>query len=259
MRTLYTLSGFATMVLATLVPLGVGHGQGASQLSMLPRTYLGAGPSAQPLSYGQTTYGTPAFELGQPGYSPPMDPGSYKPAFSSLSPFRPQVGVEVQIGGQWSSDPLLGQGQAGIGLDLMFRVHPRLTLELGAGYHHGSSTNSYLGQYARTDVPIFTGFRFYLGPLDWSAAPYLVAALGADCAHARQQPEAVWVLEGQGGLGVEGRLGRHFSIDVDVRGFGRTRPNIASALYLTDTYGNLIPALNSQSGFLFNTGCAFYF
>lgn len=258
MQTSSLLAVSFALAFATLTPCRLAQAADSNPLRMPPMTYLGASQSPQSFSYGQPSY-QPELGLAQPGYSQAAEAGLNKPTFSSLSSFRPQAGLAVQVNGQWSSDALLSLGEAGIGLDLMLRVHPRLTLELGAEYQHGTIINSYSGQYNRTDVPILTGLRVYLGPLGWSAAPYLVAVFGADCAHAQLPAETAWFFEGQGGLGLEGRLGHHFSLNVDLRGFGRVRPSADSALYLTDTYGNLIPVLNNQSGFLFNTGCAFYF
>ncbi len=259
MQTPYLRNGSAALVFAALATLSAAQAEDIASLKMPPGTSLGSTQSAHSLSYGRTTYGQPELGLAQPGYSPSIDSSYGRPASSGLSAFGPQVGLGVQVSGQMSTDEPLSFGQVGIGLDLMLRAHPRWSLEPGAEYQPGSTLSPYAGQYGRTDVPILTGLRVYLGPIGWSAAPYMVAVFGADCAHAQLTAEAAWFVEGRGGLGMEGRLGRHFPLNVDLRGFGRVRPSVDSALYLTDTYGNSFPVLSSQSAFLFNTGCAYYF
>lgn len=212
-------------------------------------------------------YRPPAYLL--PDYAPlppPYVPPTYRIQRSqetarALLPFRPQFGIGVHLSGVWPVNDVLNYGEGGIGLDLLVRVQPRLTVEFGAQYQQSNIKSGYSSYYQRIDAPILGGLRVHVGPLGWSVSPYLAGAVGADFAHAglSTAEESSWFFECQGGFGLEGRVGRHFAVNVDLRGFGRFRSGSDYAFYVTDAYGNTIAALGEQSGFVFNSSLAVYF
>lgn len=174
--------------------------------------------------------------------------------------FRPQLGLGLRASGLWAQDDLLSYGAGGAGLELLFRVQHRVTLELSAQYQHSKTLYSYYGTNERTDAPLLFGLRVHLGPTGGAASPYLVAAFGADYARLTS-PAAVgeaWFAEWQGGVGIEGRFGRRLALTADVRGFGRSRPGGDPALAQAALQGEIFPTLKSLFGVLFNVGFAVY-
>lgn len=177
-----------------------------------------------------------------------------------LLPFRPQVGIGLRVCGLWSENVLQSYGRGGLGLDLLLRVHPRLSLELGVQYQYSTTYQGYYSLYDRADVPILLGLRVHPGPLGWSVSPYLVAAVGADYAQLRLPTagQSTWFFEGQGGAGLEGRFMRHAALSVDLRASGRARSSSTYDLYRTDAQGSLLPYLGNQIGLLASFGFAVY-
>lgn len=228
----------------------------------------------QPQPYGQP-YPPPAYAqpMYQSSYQPPPPLRGYAPRW------RPQFGLGLRFGGlgQWN-DAAGFYSQGAVGLELLFRVHPRLTLELSAQYQ--SVTQNYYTDgyytystgptaangfyYDRYDVPLLAGARVHLGrPLSF-VSPYLVGAFGATYSRLYQPDsylyEAHWFGEVQGGAGLEIRGGRHFYLTFDVRGLGRFRKidlNDPNEGVYSD--GNVsVPAMGNQGGFILNFGIGGY-
>lgn len=238
---------------------------GASRAPLLaPSTSEGSSQLGQP---SLQLYRPPAYMMPDYGpLPPPYIPPAYRIAASQelareLLPFRPQFGIGIHVSGLWPVNDVLSYGQGGIGLDLLIRAQSRLTVEFTAQYQQSNTKSGYAGYYQRIDAPILGGLRVHVGPLGWSVSPYLAGAVGADFAHAglSTAEESSWFFECQGGFGLEGRVGRHFAVNVDLRGFGRFRSGSDYAFYVTDAYGNTIAALGEQSGFVFNSSLAVYF
>lgn len=232
-------------------------------------------PAPQP--YGQPyaqPYGQPA-----PSYAPPV----YQPAprVRVFTPrWRPQFGLGARFGGlgQWNS--AVGfYGQGAVGLDLLFRAHPRLTLELSVqyqavtqDYYSDGYYTYYTGPtaangfyYDRRDVPILAGARIHLGRALSPISPYVVGAFGATYARLYQPDsfyyEAHWFGEVQGGAGIEIRGGRHFFLTLDGRVLGRFRKinpqNSDEGVFTDGTFS--VPAMGNQGGFALNFGIGAYF
>ena len=189
---------------------------------------------------------------------------------------RPQFGLALRVGGTWSETALSSYHASGIGLDLLFRVAPRLTLEMSIQYQGSSSqTGGYYDDYGnyyppqtinngydRTDVPLLLGARIHLGNPLWMLSPYLVGAAGGTYSQLRLEglvPETRWFLEAQGGIGVDLRLRSHFSMYMDLRGFGRFRSENNQELYVQDAFGGSVRALGNSGGAVFNFGIGGYF
>ena len=160
--------------------------------------------------------------------------------------------------------------------DLLFRVAPRLTLEMSIQYQGSSSqTGGYYDDYGnyyppqtinngydRTDVPVLLGARIHLGNPLWILSPYLVGAAGGTYSQLRLEglvPETRWFFEAQGGIGADLRLGRHFSMSMDLRGFGRFRSENSQELYVQDAFGGSVRALGNSGGVVINFGIGGYF
>jgi hypothetical protein len=227
-----------------------------------------------PPDYGQP-YGQPPPGYGQPVYQPPpsyaqpvyQPPPAFQPPLRYPRPgFRPQLGLGLRFTGLWTENDLLSYYQGGFGLEVLFRVHPYVTLETVIGYQH-TDTSGYsytYSDYDRTDVPLLTGLRVYLAPPRFAFRPYLVLAGGADFArvYVPGGMDSTWFGEIQGGAGLDLQLGRHFALNLDVRGFGRFRPTPSAdtqALFLIDSFGNQTLALSGQAGVQLNGGFAVYF
>jgi hypothetical protein len=175
--------------------------------------------------------------------------------------FRPQLGIGIHATGLVAGNDMLVYGQGGINFDVLFRVHPRLTLEFNIGYHHTDSGDDYYGYYYRTDMPLLLGMRIYTGRLAWRVQPYIVAAVGADRAYI-ETPDVGqygWFGEAQFGGGLEFRPLRSFAVSLDLRGFGRFRNASANDAYLSDPYGVSVPLLGNHGGVQANAGVALYF
>lgn len=200
--------------------------------------------------------------LGQPLFPPPVvmqpleEPAAPVPAPVRMRPRYPRLGIGLRASGLWADDALLNQGAGGIGLELLLRIHARLTLELSAQYQRCQSVYLDFRAAERSDAPLLAGLRVHVGPSSSAASPYLVAALGADYARvaATTGIEAAWLAEWQGGIGLEGRYREHYVFSADVRGFGRMAPQ--PVLLVSEE--TIQPWIQNTYGILFNVGFAIY-
>lgn len=249
-------------------------------------------PYPQPPPGGYYQPPPPGYQPPPPGYQPypaqpsqpyvqPYTPPPPRRPWTYTPGFRPQFGLGLRFGGsaQWNS-AAGAYSQGGVGLELLFRALPRLTLELSVQYQKVSSDYYSDGYYTyatgpaasngfyydRHDVPILGGARVHLGNPLSAISPYVVGAFGATYARLYQPDsyfyEEHWFGEAQGGMGLEIRGGRHFYLSLDLRGFGRFRSidlNSPSEGRYTDAYGVTVPSMGNQGGILFNFGIGGYF
>lgn len=248
--------------------------QNVSDPNALPAPpYADPGQPAQPVDPNAQPYQPPPVYQPppQPVYQPPMtqpyQPQPYQPQpYRAMAPrFRPQFGLGLRGMGSWNENQFGSFSQGGIGGELLFRVHPRLNLELAAQYQRSSDqTEAYLG-YARWDAPLTLGLRIHLGNAYWPISPYLVVAGGMDRAQATVLAtdglvyDRSWMFEGQGGGGVELRLGRHLAMNFDIRGVGRVRADGQRSLQVFDGNNIGYDILGNQFSLQFNFGLAAYF
>ena len=219
----------------------------------------------QPTQPGQPVYQPPPAYGAQPGMVPydssyAMRPMS-DPYARTVTRFRPQLGIGIHATGLIAGSDLLVYGQGGINFDVLFRVHPRLTLEFSIGYQHTDSADDWYGYYYRNDMPLLLGMRIYTGRLSWRVQPYIVAAIGGDRAYV-ETPDAAqysWFGEAQFGGGIEFRPLRSFAVNLDLRGFGRFRSATSDDIYLSDPYGLSQPLLGNHGGVQANAGVSLYF
>lgn len=214
-------------------------------------------PNAYPPGYGQPGYGQPTPTYVQPNYAAGYPAVRYRPTPA----WRPQFGLGLRASGLYTGNSFLGFGQGGIGGELLLRVHRRWTLELSLQYQRISEDDYNYLYYYRQDVPITVGARVHLGNPLWILSPYVAFAGGADYAwlSTPDGSQSAWFFEGQFGLGLELRLGRHFAFNMDLRGLARLRSLTNNELYVDDGYGVAVPALGNQGGVAFNFGLAGYF
>ena len=248
-----------------------------------PQPYQGQPYQVQPQPYqgqpyqGQPYQGQPYQVQPQPyQVQPQPQPVVVRRPLGYTNQVRPQFGLALHVGGTWSETALSSYHASGIGLDLLFRVAPRLTLEMSIQYQGSSSqTSGYYDDYGnyyppeiinngydRTDVPVLLGARIHLGNPLWILSPYLVGAAGGTYSQLRLEglvPETRWFFEAQGGIGADLRLGRHFSMYMDLRGFGRFRSENSQELYVQDAFGGSVRALGNSGGAVFNFGIGGYF
>lgn len=260
-------------------PNAPGYSQPPPNYQPAPQPY--GQPYVQPQPYSQPSvqpYGQP-YVQPQPTYAQP----AYQPAprLRVYAPrFRPQFGLGARFSGLGHWNSAVGFfSQGAVGLDLLFRAHPRLTLELSVQYQSVTQdyyTDGYYTYYTgptaangfyydRRDVPILAGARVHLGRALSPISPYVVGAFGATYARLYQPDsfyyEAHWFGELQGGAGLEIRAGRHFFLNVDGRVLGRFRkidPQNQEEGVFTDGVVS-VPAMGNQGGFVFNFGIGAYF
>jgi hypothetical protein len=228
-----------------------------------PQPYSQYPQQPYPQYPAQPYYGQP---YQQPVYVPPPYSGTVVRRYTGYTDrFRPQFGIGVRFSGLYAGSDLTGYGAGGIGFDMLLRVHPRWTLEASLQYQHVTSYDaaSVATYYDRYDIPILGGARLHLGNPFWNFSPYLVGAVGATYTQIvfdpSVAPEGHWFFEGQGGIGFELRLGRHFLLNIDMRGFGRVRPSSSSdgMVTVTNGYSNYnVTAVGNSGGVLFNFGFA---
>jgi hypothetical protein len=184
--------------------------------------------------------------------------------------FRPQLGFGLRFLGAWGVSSYTDVGQGGAAGDLLFRLHRRLTLELGVAWLSTTSDSEYQTSYMRRDVPITLGTRIHLGNPAWPASPYLVLATGGGWARAYtpvadeqgflyEATDSGWFWDGQLGGGGELRLGRHFAINTDLRLASRLRVDKQPRLEVIDYGGGTVPILSHQFGVQLQLGLAAYF
>lgn len=244
------------------VLLGV-PGLAMAQSDPLPPPPVYTPPPAQP--YAPQPYAQPY--APQP-YAPTYAP---QPAYAPrVVQFRPQMGLGLRVMGSWNVNAFTDYGQGGIGGELLFRAHPRLTVELTGMWQGTSERSEYENGYRRYDVPVTAGLRVHLGNPRWLVSPYLAVAAGGVWArayvpilgqsgYALEGRDTGWFAEGQLGGGLELRLGRHAAINLDARAATRLRVDRQQRLEVYDALGRTVPVMGNQFGLQFHLGLGFYF
>ncbi len=168
------------------------------------------------------------------------------------------MGLHLQIGGLLSDRIGMGGGAAA------FRIRPIewFAIDLGAGIY---GCQDY--QFAdRWEVPVVADLIFFFNPGDRFQ---IYALVGAGVSVAQQgsytrgasdfiPSRDLAYVGGEGGLGVEWRVGRHFALNLDVRGFLREQVGSASPEFAENVAG-VTRTTNTSGGFTGNVGMTFYF
>lgn len=217
-----------------------------AQIESLPPPPMYTPPPGQQAVPQQPVY-------AQPGPTAYVGPGRQPPPA-----FRVQWGLGLRGSMGWYDYGPSTYLQGGIGVEVLTRLSPRVTLEVSGQYQRVLHDDLGLD---RLSVPIGVGLRMHLAPQHSVTSPYLV--LGAGVNYTRlmlpELYEQAWYGELQGGAGLELRPTRNFALNLDLRLVGRLRVDRAEPLVLEDDLGHtLVPNLNHY-GFLVNAGIARYF
>jgi hypothetical protein len=198
-----------------------------------------------------------------PRYVPPPPVYYVRPRKDSY-PKRNEWGLNLHVeGAALGHSPTADHdsGMGGVGFGLRYKPVPAFGIEADVDFLSGRDYNGF-----RRDETAFTlnGLLFLnprsrsqiylLGGFGWSGASVVDDSPGYDAAQ-----YSYTYFGGQGGLGVEFRLARHFALNLDALGFIRERidSNAASQPEFHDpTTGQ---TSNTSGGVLFRGGLTFYF
>ncbi|MFW5926269.1 MAG: outer membrane beta-barrel protein [Myxococcota bacterium] len=159
----------------------------------------------------------------EPRHEEPPPPPPPEPAPPPPRPRRePRFGIHGHVGGIGARNVQMG----GAGAAFRFRPSGRLALDLGAGLYAGTDYNG----LDRTEVPLTADLLLYVNPQN-ALQVYFVGGLGLAAAHAEGvnihtdefESRDFGYVGAQLGAGLEWRLGRHFALNADLRGFVRQR------------------------------------
>lgn len=182
------------------------------------------------------------------GYGYPPPPPQYRPVRPvapppPIAPARPKwhpewgLGLRVE-GATLGSGAAKGSGMGGVGLSLRYRPVPAFAFDMGVDVLGGVDYNG----FNRTETPLSLSGMIFVNPKS-HVQFYLLG--GANYSHAKVRSDSASpllsktgertqegfsefgasysYLGGQGGAGLEFRLGRHMGINVDALGFVRHR------------------------------------
>ncbi len=151
--------------------------------------------------------------------APPVPP---QPAVvvKKVERFPQRVGLHAHVGFVASDDVAMG----GFSGAFRFRPVPRFALDFGVGVYGG---NDYYDR-DRVEVPITIDGLLYVNPRSRFQF-YFLGGVGLTLAHAEgPAPDGTRERDfayagGELGVGVEWRIGNHFALNTDIRGFIRRR------------------------------------
>jgi hypothetical protein len=168
------------------------------------------------------------------------------------------MGLHLQIGGIFSDRIAVGGGGAA------FRIRPIewFAIDLGGGIYGGQD---YQGA-DRWEVPLVADLLFFFNPGDRFQFYALVGggvSIGQQGSYVRGGRDFVAARDlayvgGEAGIGLEWRIGRHFALNLDVRGFLREQVGSASPEFV-EVSGGRTQTTNTSGGFTGNVGMTFYF
>ncbi|MGF1470050.1 MAG: hypothetical protein ACFCGT_28350 [Sandaracinaceae bacterium] len=193
----------------------------------------------------------------QPAPPPPPAPVVVQPMpvpRAVRPPITPErsTGLHLQLGGVWGDGIHLG------GIGGAFRIRPvrHFAIDIGSGVYGGTDWNG----FDRIEVPVTVDGLFFFNPQHrWQF--YGVLSVGGSWAHVGGDyfstlNRTYGYLGGAGGLGVEWRISRYFALNLDVRGFIRTRVDNTPGPEFVDASGR---TSNTSGGGVTQFGMTFYF
>jgi opacity protein-like surface antigen len=154
-------------------------------------------------------------------------------------------------------------GMGGGGVGLRYKPMPHFGFEADVDFYGGTD---YQGN-SRSEEALSFNALFFVNPRSMAQA-YFLAGLGGSRAHVSCDPASgcgggsfdaqYGYFGGQAGGGVELRLGRVVALNVDLRGFVRTRVDsqAQSQPEFVDAFGR---TTNTSAGALFTGGMTLYF
>lgn len=164
----------------------------------------------------------PQYEEPQYEEPPPPPAPAPEPPPPPQPRREPRFGVHGHVGGIGARNVQMG----GVGAAFRFRPTGHLALDLGVGVYAGTDYNG----LDRAEVPLTADLLLYVNPEN-ALQVYFVGGLGLAAAHAegtnvhtgRFESRDFGYVGAQVGAGLEWRLGRHFALNADLRGFVRQR------------------------------------
>lgn len=183
---------------------------------------------------------------------PEPEPAPEPPAPAPRARRRGRVGIHGSIGGIAAESVSMG----GFAAALRLRPTDHFAFDLGVGAYSGEDWN---GQQ-RLEVPITLDLLAFVNPRR-RLQLYFVLGVGASAAFL--EDETSWnqdydpsytYLGGTAGIGLEWRLGQHFALNADARGFLRRRVDSDEPEFVDGTRET-----NTSAGLLGNLGATVYF
>jgi hypothetical protein len=154
-----------------------------------------------------------------------------------------------------------GSGMGGLGLGLRYKPIPAFGIEADIDYLDGRDYNG----FKRDETAFTLNGLVFLNPKS-RAQVYLLGGFGWSGAHVNDDSLGYTTHEydygyfgGQGGLGLEFRIGRHFALNADALAFIRERIDSgadANPEFFNPQTGQ---SSNTSGGVLFRGGMTFYF
>jgi hypothetical protein len=197
-----------------------------------------------------------------PPYAYPYPQYGFAPPPPRL-PYR-EWGVNLHLAAAAIGHGVAGNtGMGGGGFGLRYKPVPHFGLEADVDFYGGTD---YQGN-SRSEEAFSFNALFFINPRSMAQA-YLLAGLGGSTAHVSCDPalgcgggafDAQYgYFGGQAGGGVELRLGRVVALNVDLRGFVRTRTDSEASSHpeFVNAFGQ---TSNTSAGALFTGGMTLYF
>ncbi|GAB4116776.1 MAG: hypothetical protein OHK0013_50200 [Sandaracinaceae bacterium] len=171
------------------------------------------------------------------------------------------MGLHLQLGTMFTDRIGVGGGGAA------FRIRPVewFGIDVGAGIYGGQD---YQGA-GRWEIPLVVDLLFFFNPGDRFQLYALVgagASIGQQGSYTRGPigdrdfipSRDLAYVGGEAGLGVEWRVGRHFALNLDVRGFLREEVGSPGPEFVEVVDGRT-RSTDTSGGFTANVGMTFYF
>jgi hypothetical protein len=183
-------------------------------------------PSAPPPNVIIVTPGYRAYR--RPVRHAPPPPPKYRP-------WRSEFGLNLRVEGMMfgkSANKAASAGMGGVGLSLRYRPIPAFAIDAGVDLFVGNDYNG----FERTEIPVSLSGMIYLNPRS-RVQLYLMGGMHVSRAEVRSADRSPllyatdtseWGAKytyfgGQGGAGLEFRVGRHIGLNIDGLGFYRGR------------------------------------
>lgn len=257
-------------LLCAEVRIGPGTGRlrigGGTQPAPPPPPPVVVEEPAPPVVIVQPQQPPPPPVVVQPAPPPPPQVVHVQPApqptYEQQRPQRPrsrypysQTGLHLHLGGLFGEELAMGGG----GAAFRIRPNPHFAIDIGGAIYGGNDYNG----LDRVELPMTVDAIFFFNP-QHRFQFYGLLGVGGSFGHAEgfnirtgQLDDRDYAhLGGEAGLGVEWRIGRHFALNLDVRGFIRQRvdgnpePEFREGSRTTDTSGGVI----GQAGMTFYFG-----
>jgi hypothetical protein len=164
------------------------------------------------------------------------------------------LGLHVNFAGLLTENVAMG------GVQGAFRIRPleHLAIDVGAGLFGGESWNYGPGSGGRWEIPFVVDLLLFFNP---QHRFQVYALVGGGASYAVQEVGPIQremaYLGGQVGLGFEWRLGRHFALHLDLRGFLRSHVSEGPEFTRTTARGT-IQTTDLSGGFYGTVGMTFY-